>query len=117
MALIYVEHKNISRIYDGIHAELYNNFPWPNLYELKINEDFISYRINNLSFNKRIYSEKLLFDNNSDYILMCGNIKFPCIPDGKEICLGDQKKKYGYLIYNRKNDDSCYNFMNQNILY
>ena len=117
LALIYIEYKNINRIFIGYQSELYNNFPWPNLYELNINEDFISHKKNNLNFNKRIYSKKLLFDNNSDYILMCGNIKFPCIPDGKEICLGDQKKKYGFLIYNRKNNDSCYNFMNQNILY
>ena len=48
---------------------------------------------------------------------MCGNINFPCIPDGKEVCLGDKKEKYGYLIYSRKNDNSCYNFLDLNILY
>ena len=116
-ALIYVEYKNINRIFQDTQNELYFNFPWPNLNELNINEDFIIDRKNNLIFNKRIYSKKLLFDNNNDYILMCGNIKFPCIPDGKEICLGAQNKKYGYLIYSNEKDHSCYNFMNQNILY
>ncbi len=117
VALIYVEYKNINRILYNIENKLYNNYPWPNLYELKINEDFITDKKNNLIFNKRLYSKKLLFDNNSDYILMCGNIEFPCIPDGKEVCLGSKKKKYGYLIYNQRNNDTCYNFMNNNILY
>ena len=29
---------------------------------------------------------------------MCGNIKFPCIPDGKEVCLGNQKKIWIFNI-------------------
>ena len=77
VALIYVEYKNINRILYNIENKLYNNYPWPNLYELKINEDFITDKKNDLIFNKRLYSKKLLFDNNSDYILMCGNIEFP----------------------------------------
>ena len=117
VALIYVEYKNINRILYDIENKLYNNYPWPNLYELKINEDFITDKKNNLIFNKRLYSKKLLFDNNSDYILMCGDIEFPCIPNGKEVCLGSKKKKYGYLIYDQRNNDTCYNFMNNNILY
>ena len=117
VALIYVEYKNINRILYNIENKLYNNYPWPNLYELKINEDFITEKKNNLIFNKRLYSKKLLFDNNSDYILMCGDIEFPCIPNGKEVCLGSKKQKYGYLIYDQRNNDTCYNFMNNNILY
>ncbi len=117
IAIFYLEYKNVNRILNDLDNESFNNFPWPNLHQLNINEDFISNKKNNLDFNKRIYSNKLLFDNKSDYILMCGNIKFPCIPDGKEICLGQQKKKYGYLVYNRNGKNSCYKFMNKNILY
>ena len=117
IAFFYLEYKNINRILDDLNNELINSYPWPNLHQLNINEDYVSDKNNNLDFNKRIYSKKLIFDNNSDYILMCGNIKFPCIPDGKEVCLGKQKKTYGYMIYSRKNKDSCYNFMNKNILY
>ena len=117
IAIFYLEYKNVNRILNDLDNKSFINFPWPNLHQLNINEDFISNKKNNLDFNKRIYSNKLLFDNKSDYILMCGNIKFPCIPDGKEICLGQQKKKYGYLVYNRNDKDSCYKFMNKNILY
>ncbi len=117
ITFVYLEYKNINRILYNFNNELIINYPWPNFHQLNINEDYITDRKNNLNFNKRIYSKKLLFDNNSDYILMCGNIKFPCIPDGKEVCLGKQKKRYGYLIFHRKNNDSCYNFMNKNILY
>ncbi len=117
ITLFYLEYKNINRILDDFNNELFSNYPWPNLQQLNINEDYFETKKYDLRFNKRIYSKKLLFDNKSDHILMCGNIKFPCIPDGKEVCLGNQKKRYGYLIYNRKNNDSCYKFMNKNILY
>ena len=117
IAFFYLEYKNINRILDNFDNKLFSNYPWPNLHQLNINEDYIYDKQHNVSFNKRIYSTKLIFDNKSDHILMCGNIKFPCIPDGKEVCLGKQKKRYGYLIYSRKNNDSCYKFMNKNILY
>ena len=117
IAFFYLEYKNINRILDNFDNKLFSNYPWPNLHQLNINEDYIYDKQHNVRFNKRIYSKKLIFDNKSDHILMCGNIKFPCIPDGKEVCLGKQKKRYGYLIYSRKNDDSCYKFMNKNILY
>ena len=116
-AFFYLEYKNINRILDDFDNKLFSNYPWPNLHQLNINEDYIHDKKDNVRFNKIIYSKKLIFYNKSDYILMCGNIKFPCIPDGKEVCLGKQKKRYGYLIYSRKNDDSCYKFMNKNILY
>ncbi len=117
IALFYLEYKNINRILNDLNNELIHDYPWPNLHQLNINEDYINDKKNNLNFYKRIYSKKLLFDNNSDFILMCGNVKFPCIPDGKEVCLGKQTKIYGYMIYSRKYNDSCYNFMNKNILY
>ncbi len=117
IALFYLEYKNINRILNDLNNELISDYPWPNLHQLNINEDYINDKKNNLNFYKRIYSKKLLFDNNSDFILMCGNVKFPCIPDGKEVCLGKQTKVYGYMIYSRNYNDSCYNFMNKNILY
>ena len=66
--VIYLEYKNINRILYDIENKLYNNYPWPNLYELKINEDFISDKKNNLIFNKRLYSKKLLFETIALYI-------------------------------------------------
>ena len=114
----YVEYKNFNRIYSSFQNELFDNFPWPNFHELQIDNDFIIEEKNRIKFNKRIYSNKLLFDNNNDYILMCGNIDFPCIPEGKEVCLNKEKSKYGYLFYSHnKDNDNCYNFMNKNILY
>ena len=51
-------------------------------------------------------------------ILMCGDIKFPCIPEGKEICLGNKRNFYSHVLYiKNKEEEKCYNFMNENILY
>ncbi len=112
----YVELKNINRIFDNLNSYKFNNFPWTNLHNLKINKDFRTSKINNIKFNKRIFSNKLIFNNNSDYILMCGNVDFPCIPEGKEICLKEETLFKGYILY-KHNKGECYNFMNKNVLY
>ena len=65
-----MEYKNINRILDDFNNELFSNYPWPNLQQLNINEDYFETKKYDLRFNKRIYSKKLLFDNKSDHILM-----------------------------------------------
>ena len=47
---------------------------------------------------------------------MCGDIDFPCIPEGKEICLKEETIFNGYILY-KHNKGECYNFMNKNVLY
>ncbi len=118
LILVYVESKNLQRIYSNINNNTFNNFPWPNYTKLDHNIDYVSSSINNIKFNKRIKTEKNIFDNQDDYILMCGDISFPCIPEGKEICTGLKINKYNYsIILKNKNTDECYNFMINNIFY
>jgi len=118
IAFIYFEVKNITRIIYDIKIDNFDNFPWPNYTKLIPTEDYIIVEDQNLIFNKRIYSNNLIFDNSDEYILMCGNIDFPCIPDGKEVCLGDKEVRNGYLFFLKKdNNESCITFMDKNILY
>ena len=116
MIFTYVELKNINRIYYDLNSYNFSNFPWTNFHKLKIKRDFIISEINNIKFNKRIFSKQLIFDNNNDFILMCGGIDFPCIPEGKEICLKEVTFYNGYFVY-KHNKDECYNFMIKNVLY
>ena len=59
-------------------------------------------------------TKKLVFDNGEQAILMCGNINFPCIPEGKEICLGERSKYNSFVFYKKnKNENQCYDFMNK----
>ena len=118
IATAYVQTKNFNRIYKDYKNDLFINFPWPNYKNLLINKDYVNEKINNIKFNKRIYSNNLLFNNEDNFILMCGNIEFPCIPEGKEVCLGNLKERKKYLFYlHSKNKNKCYEFMNENILY
>ena len=49
---------------------------------------------------------------------MCGDIDFPCISEGKEVCLGNKeiRNNYSFFIKNKDNKN-CLKFMNNNILY
>ncbi len=117
-SLCYVQIKNLNRINNDLKEDIFINFPWPNYIQLKHKEDYVIYQYDNQIYNKRIYSDNLIFDNNGDYILMCGGISFPCISDGKEICIGEKKVKNNYNFYLKKiNNENCFKFMNNNILY
>ena len=117
-ALLYVEVKNITRINYDLKIGNFKNFPWPNYTNLILNEDYITIDNRNLIYNKRIYSNNLVFNNSGDYILMCGNIGFPCISEGKEVCLGNKEIKNNYSFFIKKEDNkNCINFMDKNILY
>ena len=114
----YVEIKNILRINNDFKNQSINNFPWPYYPKLTLDEDYIIKEFDLIRLNKRIKTNKLIFDNNSDYILMCGNIPFPCVPIKKERCMGEIYKINGYLFVNRnKNNIECSNLINNNILY
>jgi len=118
ISLTYVQGKNFNRIKDDIKEQNFINFPWPNYISLNYKEDYVSEKNNNFVYNKRIYSKKLIFDNTDQYILMCGNINFPCISEGKEICLGNKEVRNTYSFFiNRNNNLDCAKFMNNNILY
>jgi hypothetical protein len=118
LSLLYLEVKNITRINYDLEIANFDNFPWPNYPKLIINEDYIRAEDQNLVFNKRIYSNNLVFDNSDEYILMCGNIDFPCISEGKEVCLGNKEVRNYYSFFLKKEDNkSCRTFMNKNILY
>ena len=82
------------------------------------NIDFVEVKQNQTTFYKRLKTNKFVFDNGKNSILMCGDIKFPCIPEGKEICLGNKRNFYSHVLYiKNKEEEKCYNFMNENILY
>jgi hypothetical protein len=118
MSISYVNVKNINRIYNDINIDKFNNFPWPNKYELIEDIDYSTFIKNNVKYYKRLRTNKLVFDNGNQAILMCGNINFPCIPEGKEICLGQRIKFKSFTFYKKNKDESsCYEFMNKNILY
>ena len=118
ISISYVNIKNLQRIYIDYNQNNFLNFPWPNNYNLKENIDYTIFTKDDVVYNKRLRTEKLVFDNGDQAILMCGNINFPCIPEGKEICLGEKINKRGFIFYKKnKNEDDCYKFMNENILY
>ena len=110
--------KNLNRISNDFLNKKFLNFPWPNTYILHQNIDFVEVKQNQTTFYKRLKTNKLVFDNGKNSILMCGDIKFPCIPEGKEICLGNKRNFYSHVLYKKnKEEEKCYNFMNENILY
>ena len=117
ISVMYVEVKNIKRIYDEYDKTKFALFPWPDYPELIINEDYIPEKKKTFIYYKRIKSDKLIFDNQKNYILMCGNVPFPCIPIGKEVCIGEKYNFFNYSKFTNKNTSSCYDFMNKNILY
>ena len=118
LSLLYLEVKNITRINHDLKIVNFDNFPWPNYTKLIVNEDYITVKDQGLIFNKRIYSNNLIFDNSDEYILMCADIDFPCISDGKEVCLGNKEVRNNYDFFLKKEDNnSCITFMNKNILY
>ena len=117
-SISYVNFKNIKRIYVDFHQNKFLNFPWPNSHELNQNIDYTMFVKDNVEYHKRLRTKKLVFDNGEQAILMCGNIDFPCIPEGKEVCLGEKLNKNGFIFYKKnKNKEICYEFMNENILY
>jgi hypothetical protein len=117
-ALFYLEAKNITRINYDLKIDNFDNFPWPNYIKLIVKEDYIIVKNQDLIYNKRIYSNNLVFDNSDEYILMCGNIDFPCVSEGKEVCLGNKEVRNSYSFFLKKEDnESCLTFMNKNILY
>jgi len=117
-SLLYLEVKNITRINHDLKTDNFYNFPWPNYIKLIVNEDYIKVEDRDLIFNKRIYSNNLLFNNSDEYILMCGNIDFPCISEGKEVCLGDKEIRRSYKFFlKREDNENCITFMDKNILY
>ena len=118
LSLLYLEAKNITRINHDLKIGNFDNFPWPNYTKLIVNRDYIRVKDQGLFFNKRIYSNNLIFDNSDEYILMCADIDFPCISDGKEVCLGNKEVRNNYDFFLKKEDNnSCITFMNKNILY
>ena len=118
LSISYVNMKNIKRISNDLDNNIFNNFPWPNNHELIQNIDYLTFTKDNVLYNKRLRTNNLIFDNGEQAILMCGNINFPCIPEGKEICLGKRKEKNSFIFYKKnKNESNCYKFMNKNILY
>ena len=118
IAFSYLSLKNIKRISSDILEKKFTNFPWPNNHELIKYIDYEIFEKDNKIYFKRLRTDRLLFDNGEQAILMCGDIDFPCIPEGKEICLGE-RKYYGIFIAYKKNQDEeeCLKFMNRNILY
>ena len=52
ITLFYLEYKNINRILDDFNNELFSNYPWPNLQQLNINEDYFETKKYDLRFNK-----------------------------------------------------------------
>ncbi|MDC1047716.1 hypothetical protein OAQ96_03415, partial [Alphaproteobacteria bacterium] len=117
-ALLYLEVKNITRINYDLKTDNFDNFPWPNYTKLIVKEDYITVKNKDLVFNKRIYSNNLVFDNSDEYILMCGNIDFPCVSEGKEVCLGNKEMRNTYSFFLKKEDNErCLIFMDKNILY
>ena len=118
LAIIYVEQKNFSRIFNEIKTNNFADFPFPNYPKMIKNTDYLISNVNDIFYNKRIKSNKLIFDNGKNYILMCGNTPFPCIPNGKEICLGEEKNILIYRFFSKnKENEKCYNFMIKNIFY
>lgn len=118
VAISYMNIKNLNRISNDFLNKKFLNFPWPNTYILHQNIDFVEVKQNQTTFYKRLKTNKLVFDNGKNSILMCGDIKFPCIPEGKEICLGNKRNFYSHVLYiKNKEEEKCYNFMNENILY
>tara|TARA_A100001011_G_scaffold32829_1_gene31502 strand:+ start:1684 stop:3492 length:1809 start_codon:yes stop_codon:yes gene_type:complete len=114
----YVSYKNIKRINEDFEEKKFINYPWPNNHELITNIDYTIFYKDNFTYYKRIRTNKLIFDNGEQAILMCGNINFPCIPEGKEVCLG-KRIENNFFVYYQKNFDEkkCFEFMNENILY
>ena len=118
LSISYVNMKNVKRISNDLNNNIFNNFPWPNNYELVQDVDYSTFIKDNALYYKRLRTNKLVFDNGDQAILMCGNINFPCIPEGKEVCLGKKVEKNSFSFYKKnKNENECYNFMNDNILY
>ena len=118
LAVSYVNIKNIKRVYNDFGENKFINFPWPNNHKLNKNIDYITFTKDSTLYNQRLRTKKLVFDNGEQAILMCGDIDFPCIPVGKEVCLGE-KTVYNSFIFYKKNtrENQCYEFMNKNILY
>ena len=83
IAIGYLNIKNLNRIYDDINNQKFQNFPWPNNYELFQDLDFVKFTVDNTNYNKRLKTDKLIFDNGEEAILMCGKIDFPASLMGK----------------------------------
>tara|TARA_B100000575_G_C23134952_1_gene659115 strand:+ start:627 stop:2435 length:1809 start_codon:yes stop_codon:yes gene_type:complete len=114
----YVSYKNIKRINEDLEEQKFIDFPWPNNHELITNIDYRKFYKDNFTYYKRIRTNKLIFNNGKQAILMCGNINFPCIPEGKEVCLGKRTKNNFFVHYQKNLDEKkCFEFMNENILY
>ncbi len=63
----------------------------------------------------RLPTNKLLVGNlnsKNNYILHCGNIKMPCMPEKKIKCIKNIKKINGYLIITNNNNE-CLKLMNE----
>ena len=114
----YIEIKNITRINKELTNWNIQNFPWPNYPLLLENEDFIKEKKDLIIINKRLKTDKLIFNNNKNFLLMCGNIPFPCTPINKEACMGNITKIYGYFFVEKNNNGSnCLKLINRNVLY
>jgi len=118
LSISYVNVKNVKRILNDLNDNKFKNFPWPNNHRLTKDFDYTTFIKDDFLYYKRLRTKKLVFDNGEQAILMCGNINFPCIPEGKEICLGERSKYNSFVFYKKnKNENQCYDFMNKNILY
>jgi hypothetical protein len=116
ISTIYFGYKNVSRVYKDFYFE--NNeiiYPWPQHKKLIKNLDFKTLNINGYEINIRIPTNKLLAGNlnsKNNYILHCGNIKMPCMPEKKIKCINNIKKINGYLIITN-NHNECLKLMNE----
>ena len=110
ISTLYFGYKNISRVYKDFYFEKNEIiYPWPQHIKLIENIDFKKQKINGYEINLRLPTNKLIMNNinnKNNYILHCGNIKMPCVPEKKIRCINNIKKINGYLIVTN-NQQEC----------
>ncbi len=116
ISALYFSYKNVSRVYNDFYFEKNEIiYPWPQHTKLIKNLDFKTLNINGYEINLRLPTNKLLAGNlnsKNNYILHCGNIKMPCMPEKKIQCINNIKKINGYLIITNNNNE-CLKLMNE----
>ena len=116
ISTLYFGYKNVSRVYKDFYFEKNEiKYPWPQHNKLIKNLDFKTLNINGYEINLRLPTNKLLAGNlnsKNNYILHCGNIKMPCMPEKKIKCINNIKKINGYLIITN-NNNKCLKLMNE----
>ena len=104
--MIYFLNKNINYSISNLLNNNFLYFPWPN-YPKKIkNVDYIEYIKNDFKLNLIIKNEGA----HSGSPVMCGNVKMPCLPLGRKICISDIYKINNYIFLENKNKNCLLQF-------